>query len=463
MENQNIIDRVNNWFRESVTIKLASIGFLVLILLIPSSWITDLMQERQLRAMEVIDEVSEKWSGPQLVAGPILCIPYLRDQVVNKGNGVTEVTKVKDYAFFLPEELNTDGTIKPQVRSRGLFDAVVYESILDSKATFSQPDFSALQIQPEQVIWKEARLLFGISDLRGINETPELLMGGKALGTEPTNDLGVVFDGTPRRADLNDENSPIVSNGIICRLGWKSAEDFQPAVAWKLSLKGSTQLFTVPLGKNTQMHLKGPWADPSFDGEFLPEQRTLTEISFDANWKILHFNRPFSQQWSGKNKSLAGSNFGVRLLMPVDQYQKSMRTAKYGVLIVILSFLALFMVEVMKKIRIHPFQYILVGAALIIYYTLLLSLSEQLGYVTAYLLASVATIGLIAAYASTFFRNRQMTMLYGGLMTFFYAFVFVIIQMQDYSLLLGSLGLFLVVAGIMYASRNIKWYADREA
>jgi inner membrane protein len=211
------------------------------------------------------------------------------------------------------------------------------------------------------------------------------------------------------------------------------------------------------------MHLKGPWADPSFDGEFLPEQRTLTETSFDANWKILHFNRPFSQQWSGKNKSLAGSNFGVRLLMPVDQYQKSMRTAKYGVLIVILSFLALFMVEVMKKIRIHPFQYILVGAALIIYYTLLLSLSEQLGYVIAYLLASVATIGLIAAYASTFFRNRQMTMLYGGLMTFFYAFVFVIIQMQDYSLLLGSLGLFLVVAGIMYASRNIKWYADREA
>jgi inner membrane protein len=159
MENQNIIDRVNNWFRESVTIKLASIGFLVLILLIPSSWITDLMQERQLRAMEVIDEVSEKWSGPQLVAGPILSIPYLRDQVVNKPNGVTEVTKVKDYAFFLPEELNTEGTIKPQVRSRGLFDAVVYESLLDSKATFSQPDFSALQIQSEQVIWNEARLL----------------------------------------------------------------------------------------------------------------------------------------------------------------------------------------------------------------------------------------------------------------------------------------------------------------
>jgi inner membrane protein len=461
MENQSIIDRINSWFRESVTIKLASIGFLVLILLIPSSWITDLMQERQLRAMEVIDEVSDKWSGSQLVAGPILTIPYLRDEVINKGNGVMEVTKVKELAYFLPEELTTEGTIKPQVRSRGLFDAVVYESLLDSKATFVKPDFESLQIQPDRVLWSEARLLFGISDLRGISETPNLMVGGKPLATEPTNDLGVLFGLATRPAGYNSDGQPPVSNGIICRLGWKSADDFQSAVAWQLALKGSTQFFTVPLGKNTQMHLKGPWPDPSFDGEFLPESRTLTETDFDARWKILHFNRPFSQQWTGVNRQLSGSDFGVRLLLPVDQYQKSIRTAKYGVLIVILSFLALFMVEVMKKIRIHPFQYILVGAALIIYYTLLLSLSEQLGYTLAYGLASIATIGLIAAYASTFFKNRPITILYAGLMTFFYAFVFVIIQMQDYSLLLGSVGLFLVVAGIMYFSRNIQWYTEK--
>jgi inner membrane protein len=157
---------------------------------------------------------------------------------------------------------------------------------------------------------------------------------------------------------------------------------------------------------------------------------------------------------------LSGSEFGLRLLIPADQYQKSTRTAKYGVLIIILAFTALFLVEITTKIRIHPFQYILVGVALIIYYTLLLSLSEQVGYNIAYAIASLATIVLVSMYALSFLKQKSIIFLFTFLMTCFYTFIFVIIQAQDFSLLIGSVGLFLIVGLLMYFSRNIKWYGE---
>jgi inner membrane protein len=193
---------------------------------------------------------------------------------------------------------------------------------------------------------------------------------------------------------------------------------------------------------------------------FLPEDRVITEKSFVANWKILHYNRPFSQQWCTSDEKLAGSEFGVRLLVPVDQYQKSMRTSKYSQLIIILTFVALFFVEITKRIRIHPFQYILIGIALIIYYTLLLSFSEQLGYNVAYWISTLATVTLISLYSVSFLKNYQLVILFTLLLVIFYSFIFVIILQQDYSLILGSIGLFLIVATLMYFSRKVQWYKE---
>ena len=155
------------------------------------------------------------------------------------------------------------------------------------------------------------------------------------------------------------------------KLPWRTQEDLAEHVPFYRS-KGST-LLLCSVGKTTEVSLQGPWASPSFDGDFLPASREITETGFAANWKILHYNRPFSQEWVGNNQTLTGAEFGVKLLIPVDQYQKSIRTAKYGILVILLTFISLFMVEIMKKVRIHPFQYILVGAALSIYYSLLLS------------------------------------------------------------------------------------------
>lgn len=462
METQNtqsIIDRFNHWIKESVSIKLLSIGFLVLVLLIPSSWITGLMEERQVRAGQVMEEVAEKWSGSQTIAGPILVIPFKKIERTDWGKEGIQIREVVERAYFLPEALRVDGAVNPQILHRGIFDAVVYESKLSLKASFARPDFASLNIPEDKVQWQEARLVFGLTDLRGISDNPSLVVGGNEMKTEPTNALGVWFREISSGAIGDEGNVKQPSNGITSKLGWKDSSEFRDDVALTLPLKGSSQLYFVPIGKTTDVKLSGPWSNPSFDGEFLPTSRKVSEKEFEATWKVLHFNRPFAQQWVGE-ESLCGYEFGVKLLIPVDQYQKSIRTSKYGELLVLLTFVALFMVEIMKKVRIHPFQYILIGTALIIYYTLLLAFSEHLGYNLAYLVSTVATVTLVTLYSKSFLKDGKVAMLFSSLLIFFYAFIFVIIQLQDFSLLLGSLGLFMIVAALMYFSRNVSWYRE---
>ncbi|PZR33311.1 MAG: cell envelope integrity protein CreD, partial [Azospira oryzae] len=458
MENTHLslLDRFNNWLKESVMIKLLSIGFLILILLIPASWIESLINERQYRADDVVREISNKWSGTQTLTGPVLVIPFTKVETIKswqKGIQIEEVSESVHQAFFLPEELLINGKVAPKVLERGIFEAVVYDSKIQMKAKFGNLDFTRWNVQNEQIHWKEAKLVTGISDLRGISENPVISSGQKKFESEPSSDIGLT----------NTVNgNPEMIKGIAASMNWNSNADVVSDFSIDLQLKGSEQLYFVPAGKTTEVKVSGDWTSPSFDGQMLPNGREITEKGFNAVWKILSYNRPFSQQWVDNEQHLNGAEFGVRLLIPADQYQKSIRTAKYGVLIIILAFTVLFLVELTAKVRIHPFQYILVGAALIIYYTLLLSFSEHWGYDTAYAIASIATVTLVALYSTTFLIKKSLTVLFTLLMTLFYTFIFVIIQAEDYSLLIGSVGLFIIIAVIMYFSRNIKWYKETE-
>jgi inner membrane protein len=313
------------------------------------------------------------------------------------------------------------------------------------------------------ILWQQAHMIFSISDLRGISENPVFKVGALPKETEPSSDLGMIIETidhkTPAYGEtVAVENTSHTAKGIIAKLNWQSAQDFQGNTLVNLSLKGSKSLRFLPTGKTTLVSLNSNWTSPGFDGQFIPENRNIDEKGFTANWKVLNYNRAFAQQWTGKNQSIDGSDFGVNLLLPVDQYQKSMRTAKYGQLIIILTFMALFLVEITKRIKIHPFQYILIGAALIIYYSLLLSLSEQLGYDLAYIVASLATVILISFYAASFLNSTRLVVLLTALLVVFYTFIFVIILQQDFSLLLGSIGLFFIVAALMFFSRKISWY-----
>ncbi len=464
----NIFERLNVWIKESITVKLLSIGFLVLILLIPSSWIQSLMNERQSRAEDVMQEISNKWSGSQTLSGPILVIPFKVRKKIDHGKDGTEIEESIEKLFLLPETLDITGAVNPTVLHRGIFDAAVYNSLLDINATFNKPDFTTLGIDEKMVVWNDASMIFSITDLRGITENPSFTVGGKEKTTAPSSNLGIFVrklskEINPPNFQINNaEVLDFSSNGIVAKLGWQSAHDFTDKTTIKLKLKGSQRLSFNPTGKTTTVQLKGEWNDPSFDGEFLPESREISENGFSANWKILHFNRPFSQQWTENGLKLSGAEFGVKLIVPVDQYQKSIRTSKYGQLVIILTFVALFLVEITKKIRIHPFQYILIGAALIIYYSLLISFSEQVGYNVAYWIATVATVGLVSFYSISFLKSRQLVILFTSLLLIFYAFIFIIVLQQDFSLLLGSLGLFLIVGALMYFAGKVKWYNEPE-
>jgi len=446
----SLLDRFNNWVKESIIIKLISIGILILILMIPSSLVQDLISERENRADEAFAEVSNKWAASQTIAGPVLMIPFRQFDKIDeweKGIKYTRVVESRHNAYFLPEELNVNGNIKPEVLHRGIFDVAVYDSKVSMQSTFGNVNFSKWNIPDDQVYWNEARLLVGIKDLQGIHENPKIYSGDKSFDSESSANVGLSTDAV---------------TGIVVPFNWTKREDIIKSFNIDLVLKGSERLYFVPVGKTSSVTVDGDWASPSFDGKMLPTDRKVTETNFKASWKVLAFNRPFAEQWINDDQSLAGSEFGVRLLIPADQYQKSMRTAKYSALIILLAFTALFLVEITRKVRIHPFQYILIGIALVIYYTLLLSISEHLGYNTSYAISSIATVLLLTLYSMTFLKQRGLVILFSAVMTIFYTFIFVIIQAQDFSLLIGSLGLFLIIAVVMYFSRNIKWYNDGE-
>lgn len=465
----NIFERFNRWIEESIMIKLLSIGFLVLLLLLPSAWIQDLMHEREARAEGVIQEVSSKWSGSQTLSGPILVIPYVVQEKIDRGKDGIQILEHTQKYFFLPENLKITGVVSPEARNRGIFDVVVYSSSLDINADFKMPDFDKLNIAATNVLWKDAYMILSITDLRGISDKLVFNVGNSDKTTEPANNLGVSvkkisnWTGEAYIYSDNNEYAQYSTSGVVAHLDWQTADDFTGQTSIKLNLKGSQRLNFVPTGKTTDVKLTGSWGNPSFDGEFLPESHEVSDSSFSAHWSVLHYNRPFSQQWNTVDEKLSGSDFGVKLILPVDQYQKSIRTSKYGQLIIILTFMALFLVEITRKVRIHPFQYILIGFALIIYYTLLISFSEQIGYNLAYVVASVSTVLLISLYSITFLKDKGLVALFTSLLIVFYTFIFVIILQQDFSLIIGSVGLFLIVGALMYFSRKVSWYKEEKS
>ncbi len=438
---QSVFYRFNDWVQRSVTIKLLSIGFLILILLIPASMIEGLISDRQYASESAILEVSSKWGERQLVAGPILSLPY-KKYVKNAEGNIIEVT---EYIHFLPETLKIQGTISPEKRHRGIYDVVVYTASLTIEGEFPTLDVENLNVDSANVIWKDARLNLGITDMRGIQ---------KSIAVQ-WNDAEHIFD-------------PSLSNSEVLQTGVSASVP----VTWKrdaysfglsITLNGSGELNVLPLGKVTTLDLQAPWTTPKFDGSFLPDEYTISENGFEAHWEVLHLNRNYPQKWIGTDHTVEYSEFGVDLLLPVDQYQKSMRSAKYAIMFIALTFMILFFTEVLNRKRIHPFQYILTGLALCIFYLLLLSLSEHIGFNAAYIVSSIAILTMVTAYAATIFKHRKLTLLTGGIIFLLYAFLFTTLQLQDYALLMGSLGLFFVMAVIMYLSRKVDWYRVGEA
>ncbi len=439
--NKGFFEKLNESFRQSATVKLIAMTILVLLLLIPKSMINSLILEREGRMHEAVREVTEKWSEQQTITGPVIVIPY--KTYYQKEDGTT--IKSVHNAYFLPEDLTIDGDLQPEKRYRGIFDVVVYRSHLSVRGMLPNFDFSTWNIDSSEVMWDHATLNLGITDLRGVEEAINLKLGNEKIAFEPG-------------AHVQD----IIKSGVHVNLKNHDMKKEVLNFQIEMSLKGSEGLYFIPVGKETFVNLTSYWPDPSFSGAFIPKNRSITPAGFNANWKVLHFNRNYPQQWTDQSYDMAKSRFGVDLFVAADHYQKSMRSSKYAILVITLTFLVFFLIEVINKIRIHPFQYILIGLALCVFYTLLLSIAEQLGFNTAYGIAAASVIILIALYVKAIISNKRIAMALAALLGVLYGFIFVIIQMESYSLLVGSIGLFLIIGLTMYFTRKINWYTASE-
>ncbi|MBL3654656.1 cell envelope integrity protein CreD [Fulvivirga sediminis] len=433
---QNTLEKINNGIKNSIILKVVTITVIALFLLIPASSIQSLISERQFNRIEAVKEVSSKWGGEQELTGPYLTVPY---KMYYKSDD--ELKYEVKRAHFLPEKLNIDGEVTPNSLKRGIYEVVLYNTKLNFTGVFSKPDFSMWNVNDEDILWDDAYLSIGIPDMSGVKEQVNVLWDKRKLPVE-----GGVAD------------YDIVRSGITARVALSNSNEENHSFNFTLDLNGNESLSFIPLGESTDVNLKSSWADPSFSGNFLPTEREVSDEGFEAKWKIFSLNRNFPQQWINDAYSIGAASFGVHLMLPVDDYQKNMRSAKYAMLIIAFTFAIFFLVEILNKKKFHPFQYVLVGLAIVLFYSLLLSFSEHTGFNVAYLISSAAVVALISVYISAVFKQIKITLITTILLSVIYFFIYIILQLQDFALLVGSVGLFVALACVMYFSRNIDWY-----
>lgn len=445
-------------------------GFLILLMLIPTIFIDNLVTERQERQQEVVREVSSKWASAQTLSGPFIVVPYNYSETNKEG----KIIPAKKNIIMLPDHLNVQGSITPEERKRSIYTVLLYKTDLSFKGNFNIqiPD----DLIMENLDFKNARICFSLSDFKGIEEEMALKFNGEPVHFSPglpVSNFGTTGLSAPVKFDSSSLNVPV---------------NFELA----MKLKGSSQLHFMPLSANSSFDLSSTWPNPSFDGNTLPGSHSVSEKGFTAHWDFNQANLPFGKvmrenemkQYEtaqddpeeynapGRNRnqndivqkaiSPNDLSFGVSLVQPADQYDQTLRSVKYAILIIGLSFAFFFIIEIMQKKPFHPVQYVLVGLALVIFYTLLLSFSEYILFDYAYLIASLATVLLISIYVKSHFKSWKTAGIFFCLLCGLYGFIFILIRLEDTALIVGSMGLFFILALVMFASRKINWYGNPE-
>ena len=453
----------NFWTKSKILIKAVIIGGLSIVLLIPTFFVKELIEERELRQKDAIQEVSSKWAGRQNLTGPIIVLPYVENNVDTSGKKFT----IRHQAYFLPDEVTVNSKIIPQERSRGIYKVMLYTSQNVITGRFDKVNLDALKIGAENILWNEASVRFNISDPKGLNDELQLKWNDSVLVLSPQSS----------------------EEGLTAPVNFSGVEDLKDIrFSTQINLNGSEKMLFSPIGKTTTVNITSPYPHPSFTGNVLPQLTSVKDSGFTASWKSMSHNRTFPQQWKDQSYSLVtpetivthtnryrdvvlsdvqpdnssvhkigAAAFGVDLFIPVNDYQKTLRSVKYAVLCIMLTFCAFFLIETVNRKAVHPFQYGLVGLALILFYTLLLSFSEYIGFNPAYILASVCTIGLIGWFVKGVLHSGRLPMLLSMILVLLYSYVFTILQLQDYALLLGSIGLFITLGVVMYFSRKFQW------
>jgi inner membrane protein len=438
------VERLASSIRSSQMLRLFSVGLLALLLQIPIAMIGGLVAERQERRQAAVTEVSSKWGNVQSIIGPVLIVPYTYRSTETSASGLQITRTETRNAIFLPEQLRVRGSIDAELRHRGIFSIPVYKVGLTLEGEFTRPSFAELGLEPAGVAWERAQLAIGISDARAIQQETAVTWNGKPVSFLPG--TGAFTDG---------------GTGIHAVVGLANGGQ-RAQFSFPLSLNGSLGVYLTPFAQNTIVELQSNYGHPSFQGNWLPVERSVSDAAFRAKWSIPFLGRNYPQAWKaevGMRKEIDGSRFGVELVNPVDHYRMAERSVKYAGLFILLTFATLWLIEVLAGVRVHPIQYLLLGGALCLFYLLELSLSEHLGFPLAYTVASFSVVALVAGYSMVVLHHIRRALFVIAVVSLLYAYLYILLMNEDYALLIGSVGLFLILAAIMYATRRVDWYA----
>ncbi len=456
---------------QTLGFKVAFIVLLSFVLLLPTFMIDSLSVERESTSTQARYEISQKWGRPQHITGPVIAIPYKA-----KLKGDTAVTE--HILYILPKTLNINADVKSQTLYRSIYESVVYNTAINFDGTFKIKGLLPAQVDTTALEMDKAHIVVGITDLRGIAQklvmdingnVVEINDGGKdgniqvediyadaeATASATASDTELYEESSVDYADMYQASGASAAKAGVNILPFSSLD----SVPFKmhLDLKGSESLNFTPIGETTNIKVKGDCPTPSFGGNFLPDSRNVDANGFTASWKIISINRAYPQAFiDDMSSDLNDSQLEVGLLVPVDSYHKTERAIKYAFMVIVLTFIGVLFVEIKMRKHINVFQYLLVGLALVLFYSLLLSISEHLSFGWAYLIAAAMTIAMITLYLIGVLKHKKMAIAIGGMLTLIYAYIFVLLNLETYALLAGSVGLFIVLALIMYYSLKLR-------
>jgi inner membrane protein len=411
--------------------KGAIIIILIALLMIPTWYVNGLVMERKLRKDEITQEVYKTWSKPQIISAPYLQLSYA------KNNSAENIQKYN--AYVMASSNKVEATVNPIIFHRNIYNVPVYSTVIQLSGSFDKKDIETFTTTNGTINNENSNLAFNITDIKGVADSVTAEINNKTYL-------------------LNAKTIPggVNTKSFCIPYALLSTEQGDINYKIKLTLKGSEKISFLPLAAVNNIHLKSNWPNPAFEGSFATENKTITSKGFDATWNITKYQTSIStinDIWPANIETTVG----VNLITPVDAYTKIMRCTKYALLFIALTFALFYFIEILKNTQIHPVQYVLVGLAIVIFFTLLLSISEYIGFDWAYVIAALATITLITTYCKSIMHTYKNAFTVGVVQIALYAFIYNIIQLEDTSLLVGSIGLFIILAIIMQVSKKINW------
>ncbi len=432
----------NSAFAKTLGFKILIICIIALLLLIPTDLIRNIISDRRMYQSDAIDSIIEPIGGHFKLNAFVICVPYLYNVQDSEGN----VAQRTDYAIIMPSEYNVSANAKMSVLNRGIFKAPIYGSDIKISGKFEAYELSGKLQYLNSILWDEAVLIISTANKKNFKSMPIVTVNGEALKES-------------ERAMPSIEM--FYNNGFAFQI---SEEMINSGFSFNadIEVQGGNSINIVPMAGNNEITIISDWKDPSFTGDWLPSERNVDNNGFTATWQIPSFNTPFDSTFYIDRGVDRSSQITTSFLLLNDNYQKTYRSIKYAILFIFAPFFALFLCEMLTRKRIHVIQYALIGLANVIFYLLLLSISEHFSFNISYFISTIMVVTLTSMYVGSITRTLKLSIIIACVEFVIYVFLFGILQLTDYALLVGTIGLFIALAAAMYFTRNIHAYIIKD-